>query len=53
MLYRRAADAGYAQAQYRLGLFALRHHTQRYLRLAASQGHADAADCLARLDSCL
>jgi uncharacterized alpha-E superfamily protein len=48
-LYRRSADAGYSQAQYQLGLFLLRQHVLRYLKLAADQYHGDASYCLTKL----
>ena len=51
-LYRLSAEAGYSQAQYQLGLFLIRQHVLRYLKLAADQGHGDASYCLTKLSWC-
>jgi TPR repeat protein len=57
--YRRAADAGFEMAQYRLGVLLAagrgvprdRDAAVRYLRSAAEQGSDEARECLGRLQA--
>ncbi len=50
-LYRQAADTGYGQAQYQLGLFLLKESAKKFLQLAADQGNWDARCCVDRINS--
>ncbi len=49
-LYRQAAEAGYSQAQYHLGLFLIKNSAKKFLQLAADQGHWDAISTLSRIN---
>jgi TPR repeat protein len=48
-LYRQAADAGNAAAQYTLGLFLIKTRARDYIQLAVNQGHWDAPTYLNRI----
>ena len=49
-LYRKAADAGIAQAQYMFGRFLIKTVAKKYLQLAGNQGYSDGSYLSQKID---